>query len=279
MRTGRRGLFFRRRRSVIGVVIAVLAMTAVVASPAGAEPGDPTGSIQGTVVDAVTGAPLAGVCVYVSGEIGGSSAVTAADGTYEVTGLPTDSYLVDFFGRCAGPYAEEFYDSVPFTQGDFLDRVRLVPVIDGQPTRGIDATLDRAGTFEGTVTNARTGRPLADVCINIVDPSGLAGLGTTTDGDGRYSLPANLTTYTLIVNERFEGCGFGGDSYKAAFGQASAGPFTIGAAQVVTTDFALAPITPTSPADCKGGGWSRAFTVDGSPFKNQGACVSYLNRR
>ena len=33
--------------------------------------------------------------------------------------------------------------------------------------------------------------------------------------------------------------------------------------------------TPTSKDDCKKDGWQRLYRLDGSPFKNQGACVSY----
>lgn len=34
---------------------------------------------------------------------------------------------------------------------------------------------------------------------------------------------------------------------------------------------------PTSKDDCKNGGWQQLGRGDGSPFKNQGACVSYVN--
>jgi hypothetical protein len=34
---------------------------------------------------------------------------------------------------------------------------------------------------------------------------------------------------------------------------------------------------PTTEADCKNGGWTRTVHADGTPFKNQGDCVQYVN--
>lgn len=36
-------------------------------------------------------------------------------------------------------------------------------------------------------------------------------------------------------------------------------------------------VTPSSKESCKNGGWQNVTRADGSPFKNQGDCVSYLN--
>lgn len=35
--------------------------------------------------------------------------------------------------------------------------------------------------------------------------------------------------------------------------------------------------TPTTKDDCKNGGWQNLRTADGTPFRNQGQCVSYVN--
>jgi hypothetical protein len=35
--------------------------------------------------------------------------------------------------------------------------------------------------------------------------------------------------------------------------------------------------TPTTEAQCKNGGWTRTVRPDGTPFKNQGDCVSFVN--
>lgn len=38
-----------------------------------------------------------------------------------------------------------------------------------------------------------------------------------------------------------------------------------------------APPTPSTKDDCKKGGWMNLFRADGSPFKNQGDCIQYVN--
>lgn len=35
-------------------------------------------------------------------------------------------------------------------------------------------------------------------------------------------------------------------------------------------------LPPTSPEQCKNGGWKTLFRADSTPFKNQGSCVSYV---
>jgi hypothetical protein len=44
-------------------------------------------------------------------------------------------------------------------------------------------------------------------------------------------------------------------------------------------DFSFTPpfTVPATKNDCKDGGWQHLSTSDGTPFKNQGACVSYVN--
>ena len=34
---------------------------------------------------------------------------------------------------------------------------------------------------------------------------------------------------------------------------------------------------PTSKGQCKKGGWKSLFREDGTPFKNQGDCIQYVN--
>ena len=37
------------------------------------------------------------------------------------------------------------------------------------------------------------------------------------------------------------------------------------------------PRTPTDKDQCKGNGWKSLYRADGSPFKNQGDCIQYVN--
>lgn len=66
------------------------------------------GVISGTTTVAVTGAPAAGVTVTLNP--GGRTTTTAADGTYQFTGVPVGEYTVQATTgdtRCAGQYATE----------------------------------------------------------------------------------------------------------------------------------------------------------------------------
>jgi hypothetical protein len=45
----------------------------------------------------------------------------------------------------------------------------------------------------------------------------------------------------------------------------------------VTYDFDPEPPQPASKDDCKKGGWMSVYRADGSPFKNQGDCIQYVN--
>ena len=38
----------------------------------------------------------------------------------------------------------------------------------------------------------------------------------------------------------------------------------------------LRPV-PTNKDECKDGGWMNVYRADGSPFKNQGDCIQYVN--
>jgi hypothetical protein len=66
------------------------------AAAAGSPPpptGDETGTVQGLVVDAQTGAPIAGAIVTVQGTALG--AVTGADGTYTIVNVPAGARVVE----------------------------------------------------------------------------------------------------------------------------------------------------------------------------------------
>ena len=112
-----------------------------------------TGSIAGTVTDSVTGAGVADIQVYASlVDQGGpptGEAVTAADGTYVMTGLAPGDYIVwfnDQDGATNGDYADEWYDDN--VNQDFF---KPVVVADGAAVIGIDAALSGCGTIYGWV--------------------------------------------------------------------------------------------------------------------------------
>ena len=155
------------------------------------------GAITGRVTDDVTGAPIAGICVF-----GGHSGTvqTDANGNYRVGGIPTGTFSVEF--RECDPvsapghdYATEWFHHSPSTTS-------ATPVSVTAPnTTVLDETLVHAGTVTGTVTDASTGLPVRDARVTLWVADGGVGPSTTTGPDGTYSL-------TLV---------FPGDGYTMQF--------------------------------------------------------------
>ncbi len=94
------------------------------------------GQITGTVTDASTSQPVAGVFVqaYDSGGNPVGSSQTATDGTYTIAGLPSGSYKVGFVP--SGSYSPQFYNGKAT-----LATADSVSVTSGLTTSAIDAAL------------------------------------------------------------------------------------------------------------------------------------------
>ena len=128
------------------------------------------------------------VTVYQSDGSGGwdyvDEASTAADGTYDIGGLHTGSYRVEF-QDWSGEYLDECYNDKPS-----LDAADDVPVTAGQTTSGIDAALAVAGHITGTVTGG--GGALEDVSVAAYVSDGSGGWEqvsyASTDASGAYDL-------------------------------------------------------------------------------------------
>ena len=81
------------------------------------------GTISSTVTDATTGSPLAGICVRANGA-GAWWACTDSNGKYQVTGLSTDQYALEYTDNLHARYLSRFYSTsatgsvrVPVTAG------------------------------------------------------------------------------------------------------------------------------------------------------------------
>jgi Carboxypeptidase regulatory-like domain len=157
------------------------------------------GGISGTVTAAAGGARLSDVRVQVFTGSGGDagSAVTGADGTYRVTGLPTATpgYRVCFDASSATGgsshlgYASQCYRNVPWdinVPGDEdspAPGAAPVPVTAGRLAPAVDAALGAAGGISGTVTAAAGGARLNGVIVDVYTSSGdYEGSATTWDG-------------------------------------------------------------------------------------------------
>jgi hypothetical protein len=155
------------------------------------------GHITGTVTKAGGGA-LANIDVQacVSDGNGGWNTIseiqTAADGTYDLGGLPTGSYRVQF-QDVSGDHIAQWYHNQP----DFSS-ANPVAVTAGATTPNIDAALLAAGHITGTVTAQVGGGTLGNIWVNVYASvadynNGNPAANTRTNSDGTYdlgSLPA-----------------------------------------------------------------------------------------
>lgn len=143
----------------------------------------PTTGIQGTVTDAATSLPLAGVSITVNGAATGS-ATTDAQGAFVISGLVTGNYTVT--ASLAG------YQSVSGTVALASNTVAIFsPALTpaAEPTTGI----------RGTILDGKTGQPLDGVSINV---TGAAVASATTDAQGSFAisgLPAGDFTITASL--------------------------------------------------------------------------------
>jgi hypothetical protein len=161
----------------------------------------PGGTLTGTVTDAATAKPLAGICVS-DGAF--DFAVSGKNGRYKIDQLPAERTTVGFSGGCrnAGSYAPQYYDDQVAKEA-----AQQVTVTAGQVTGGINAAMLPGATIAGRVTNS-DGRPVSEVCLAIL-PADLSGYGifggdTWTNAAGSYA-EANLAPGDYAV-AFFSGC-------------------------------------------------------------------------
>ncbi len=154
------------------------------------------GSISGIVTESDGTTPISGLYVCVNEydtDIHVKCEQTAADGTYQVMGVPGGDHRVnvDTYGT---NYVQEYYnDQLDWNQAD---RVTVTPLSD---TSGIDFALEEGGSVSGIVTedDGTTPLPSADVCVETYDhgPNGPTGYGCMpVNADGTYTfagLPAD----------------------------------------------------------------------------------------
>jgi hypothetical protein len=105
------------------------------------------------------------------------------------------------------------------------------------------------------------------------------GAGLTTPGECGQSAPCTLTTIlAAIPNATIVGA--------LGTNQGSGNPGTVSAFDKLVVQFGTDAsttydfepwVTPTTRETCKNAGWQTARRADGTPFTNQGDCVSYMN--
>lgn len=145
-----------------------------------------TGSISGTVVDANTSGPVAGIQVcaweFEHQFSPGGCEFTDAAGEYTISGLEPGAYAVEF-----NPWHEFGYDNRYASEKATFASADEVVVTSETTTSGVDAALIAGGKMEGTVTSSKTKAPLvgAQVCAqDLADLQDI--LCVFTDAAGNY---------------------------------------------------------------------------------------------
>lgn len=143
----------------------------------------PAGAISGKVTDATGKAPGV-VCVSVTDRATGLgvAGLGVMTGTgYKVSGLAPGSYTVVFYACSGENLAMQWYrgSAVP---GSAI----AVTVTAGHTTGSISAALTAGGAITGQVTSKVTGKPVPNVCVLALSPSGqFVGFGVG-DGAGQF---------------------------------------------------------------------------------------------
>jgi protocatechuate 3,4-dioxygenase beta subunit len=147
------------------------------------------GVIEGTITEAGTGRALADIQVaireYDTGHYVGWG-YTNENGTYQVTGLGTGSYVART--EHSEEHLDELWDDHPCYNDCDVTTGDRIQVIDGWTTRGIDFDLQRAGAISGRVRDAVTQEALEDVWVEVTDAEGSWSESGHTDASGRFSI-------------------------------------------------------------------------------------------
>jgi hypothetical protein len=160
----------------------------------------PGGRISGTVTDAGTSSPLAGVYVYVY-DSGGSqvtSGNTNSSGVYTSSrGLPSGTY----YARTSNSqgYLDELYDNIACPGSCTVTSGTPIGVTAGTTTTGINFGLAPGGRISGTVTDAATSLPLANVQVRIYSSSGSSVTSGYTNSSGVYTTSTGLLSGTYYA--------------------------------------------------------------------------------
>jgi protocatechuate 3,4-dioxygenase beta subunit len=135
----------------------------------------PGARLSGTVTDAATGTPLAGIAVVVRDTDGeGPYATTDAQGYYSVEGLHSRTYPVEFRSEQPKPSSP-----APLR--------RLVEIRAPNPQTGFNAALTHGGALSGRVTTPE-GTPIPGVSVNVRDIDGAIATYGSTAADGTYAI-------------------------------------------------------------------------------------------
>jgi hypothetical protein len=218
------------------------------------------GTITGTVTDSKGSAIGSGVCVeaYLTGDdyvyYDEYSDALNSGGSYTVGGLPTGSYEVTFYD-CGGS-RNDVSQTLPSP----------VSVTVGEPTEGVDASMQPATKISGHVYGgAGTKTPLDDICVDVLSSDGdyIGGFDSGyvyTGADGSYTVEHLDPSGSYVVE--FNTCSYNGSNDYAT--QYYDGVSELSQADVLTPTLAA----PSTGIDAHLPSGAPVTTITGGPAAN-----------
>ena len=172
--------------------------------------------LTGTVLDAATSQPIAGLDLDVLDPQGGLlpqyDASTLEDGTYRIGPIPPGSYLLRADATNTDPWVDQYQPGV-FSMAD------AVPILVGSDViDGLDFSLGRGGWIRGTVTRESDGSvmPGMDLDVFLSDGTPIPSVDADTDATGAYRIGSLPTGLYLIRADPTAGSGLAATYWNGA---------------------------------------------------------------
>ncbi|NQX33806.1 carboxypeptidase-like regulatory domain-containing protein [Herbiconiux sp. VKM Ac-2851] len=191
-----------------------------------------TGAVSGTVTDASTGRPLAGVSVQARPKSGsytfGQTAVTDAAGAYRITGVAPGATTLSFDASAESAYIDEWWnDRASQSEATFFT------VSSGKTTVGRDAALAPGGSISGTIKGTG-GVPLQYVSVQVVNPDGSIVGWANTNAAGAYVIGGLRSGSYLLGVDLSPSADYTPQWWKGKPTRETATPIAVTAGQAVT---------------------------------------------
>ncbi|OGO16523.1 MAG: hypothetical protein A2Z02_07485 [Chloroflexi bacterium RBG_16_48_7] len=197
------------------------------------------GAVSGTVTDSATSQPIPNTLIaaldYFTGEFIGWG-ITQLDGSYSFY-LPAGTYRIKTNGSYYSTnYADKYYQ-------DTYDYNAATPVPVNVPGSfpNIDFSLELKSTISGTITDANTLLPIANIHVYATDFQTNDWIsGTNTDANGNYVLQVPTGSYRVATAAWVTGLSYIDEFYNNEYGWHVANPVTVTAPNTTTDiDFSL----------------------------------------